>query len=291
MNSTLVISSRVDARDVASLAKMWVKQTGFQPKSTSSLVSDALATIVQSLERANPDIHVETIEEAYEVIRQLGLNAQSARSQRRVSSGLQQEIVQGLVPRTPETTFGQPLGTQYKPKAGDLDRDLYVAQATMEDNIKNGVFTKEEAEAKLIVELAAIRKKHKEALQKKTEEVKANYELSKQQPICNTQAEYEEPQIARADMTAEQRAAFDREELRRLKSGMSGIGVRPSQNQGEAVVAHNKEDALIVIQKQADKMLNSKIMSKEEVEAWLAKENDKREQRYNEIAANQPTSN
>jgi len=68
MDQKLVVSSRIDVRDIASLIKAWAKQTGFPPKSISSLLQDAIGTLVQSLEQSNPDIHVETIEEAHEII-------------------------------------------------------------------------------------------------------------------------------------------------------------------------------------------------------------------------------
>ena len=68
MDRKLVVSSRIDARDIASLIKAWIKQTGFPPKSISSLLQDAIGTLVQSLEQSNSDVHIETIEEAYEVI-------------------------------------------------------------------------------------------------------------------------------------------------------------------------------------------------------------------------------
>ena len=290
MSSSIVVSARADARDVATLTKAWIKQTGMAPKTTSMLVGDSLATLAGILEQNDQSLHVETIEEAYQIIQESQLHAHSNQSRRAAFGTLRQETTNGFVPRQQpnlDTGFTTGFTTPNKPKINDLERDLDIAKSIIEHSIETGIMTPEEGEAKLITDLAKIRLKHNKAKQERVKQVQEGYKQSliAAQIRPQTQPQYNvasEPTMARADMTAEQRAAFEKAESQRLKSGLSG-GFGARQDSGSNIVAHNREEALAVLQHEADKRAQSGIMNKKEIEEWLARSTAKVNEAYDKL--------
>jgi hypothetical protein len=90
--SSLVVSARVDARDVATLALAWSRQTGVGPKSTSLLVKESLGLLRDMIVEKSPDLVVESVEQAYEIISSMDLVAHSDRSKRTLTRALQAEM-------------------------------------------------------------------------------------------------------------------------------------------------------------------------------------------------------
>jgi hypothetical protein len=56
--ANLLVSSRVDVRDLAVIVKAWYYQFGAVPKSTSVMVREALEALATSLVRERPELEV-----------------------------------------------------------------------------------------------------------------------------------------------------------------------------------------------------------------------------------------
>jgi len=128
--NTIVVSSRCDARDIATLIKAWEIDVGGRPRSTSWLLREVAGAMADLMVQRHGDaVKVETHQEAYEVIDGAQLNAHSTRSLRAITRGMQNEV---LSP-----------STQCEPKKLQNDEMLLFAIKTMR---QQGVSEEEIAE-------------------------------------------------------------------------------------------------------------------------------------------------
>jgi hypothetical protein len=91
--TSIVVSARVDARDLATLVKAWTQQTGMPPRSTSQLVKEALGVLADSFTSQDRSLAVTDHEQAFQVIERAQLNARSDRSHRAMFRASQSEQV------------------------------------------------------------------------------------------------------------------------------------------------------------------------------------------------------
>jgi len=89
--NTLVVTARIDARDLATVVKWWTKTLGGRPNSMSFLVKEVIGQMADIMVREHPDVLVDSQQEAFEVIEASMLNARTSKSQRAISRGLQRE--------------------------------------------------------------------------------------------------------------------------------------------------------------------------------------------------------
>ena len=89
--TSIVVSARVDARDLATIVQAWTRQTGLVPRSTSQLIKDCLGVLAESFIGQDPSIAVQDHEHAFQVIERAQLNARSDRSRRAMLGAVQQD--------------------------------------------------------------------------------------------------------------------------------------------------------------------------------------------------------
>ena len=98
--NTLVVSARVDARDLATIIKAWEIDVGGRPRSTSWLVREVIGAMADLMEqRHGQAVKIESHQHAYEVVDGANLSAHSTRSLRAITQGMQSE---GLAPAIAE---------------------------------------------------------------------------------------------------------------------------------------------------------------------------------------------
>jgi hypothetical protein len=101
------------------------------------LVGDSLATLAGILEQNDQNLHVETIEEAYQIIQESQLHAHSNQSRRAAFGTLRQETTNGFVPRQQpnlDTGFTTGFTTSEKPKINDwINMGYFVFQPQIFD--------------------------------------------------------------------------------------------------------------------------------------------------------------
>ena len=113
--NSLVVSARVDARDIATVIKGWQIELGTTPRSTSELIKEIIGVMADTmLAKHGQDVAVESHDEALEVLEQSQLKAHSTRSRRALGRGMQAD-----------------LGFDYAPRKGQTEREP-VADPQME---------------------------------------------------------------------------------------------------------------------------------------------------------------
>ena len=102
--NSLVVSARVDARDIATVIKGWQKELGTTPRSTSELIKEIIGVVADSmLAKHGQDVAVSSHDEALDVIERAQLNAHSTRSRRALSRGMQADLGFDYAPRPGQT--------------------------------------------------------------------------------------------------------------------------------------------------------------------------------------------
>ena len=92
--NTIVVSSRLDARDLATVVLAWEQAVGGRPRSMSWLVREAIGTMSDLMEQKYGDlVKIESHQHAYEVIDGADLNARSTRALQAITKGMQNEIM------------------------------------------------------------------------------------------------------------------------------------------------------------------------------------------------------
>jgi hypothetical protein len=90
--NTLVVSARIDARDLATIIKAWEIDVGGRPRSTSWLVREVIGAMADLMEqRHGQAVKIESHQHAYEVVDGANLSAHSTRSLRAITKGMQSE--------------------------------------------------------------------------------------------------------------------------------------------------------------------------------------------------------
>ena len=98
--NSLVVSARVDARDVATVIRGWQIELGSLPRSTSELIKEVLGIVADSmLAKHGQEVAINSHDEALDVIEQAQLNAHSTRSRRALSRGMQSDLGFDYAPR------------------------------------------------------------------------------------------------------------------------------------------------------------------------------------------------
>jgi len=93
MERSMVVSSRVDARALATIAK-WMQQNGQYVKSKSAVVSYAIKMVAASVTNQQPEMAINTMEEAYNELVRHGLAPVSAQANRAMgrAMGVEQQL-------------------------------------------------------------------------------------------------------------------------------------------------------------------------------------------------------
>ena len=103
--NSLVVSARVDARDIATVIKGWQKELGTTPRSTSELIKEVIGVVADSmLAKHGQEVMVNSHDEALDVIEQSQLRAHSTRSRRALGRGMQSDLGFDYAPRQGQTT-------------------------------------------------------------------------------------------------------------------------------------------------------------------------------------------
>jgi hypothetical protein len=137
--NTLVVSARVDARDLATLAKWWQKQMGGQPTSTSALVKESLGALVDMVVQQFPDMLVESQQEAFEIIEHSRLRANATRSIRAMSRGL------ALEQATPGQGFDKYDDEEAQLPDTHLGVDMVEARRILDEKLQANIIAKAQA--------------------------------------------------------------------------------------------------------------------------------------------------
>jgi hypothetical protein len=144
--NTIVVSVRMDARDLAVLIRWWRKQMGDQPMSTSGLVKESLGVLVDMGIKQWPELAVESQQEAYDEIEQSRLNVRSTRSRRAMGRGLQRE----------QATFGAGSERYDQPIGGSINNTILEVNKKYNGMLQQGM-GQDELEAWRSGELARIK--------------------------------------------------------------------------------------------------------------------------------------
>lgn len=92
--ANLMVSARVNVRDLAVIVKVWQQQLGRVPRSTSTLIREALRALAQSYVREQPELACASIEEALQEVVGADLTFRSDRSRRLMARALKEEALQ-----------------------------------------------------------------------------------------------------------------------------------------------------------------------------------------------------
>jgi hypothetical protein len=266
----------------------------------SKIVAKSLSLFAEMIAKDCEDLTVGSVEEAYEELINLGLAGNSERERHSIARAMEFEQAKarrGSLDRyemvVKQSINGERLGLDNYKLAQVKSREISrMYQSGAASN------TRPDRDEIPDLSLGVGKAGGKSELSKWREEELERIEVAAQTMIKMGESVEQVEKCRQAGLAKlderelEYKAKMDEDMKLKIELAKKNLLEQQANREpGDNIQAHNKEEALAVLQREADKRSMSGILTKKEIEAWLAKETAKVNEAYDKLLNNQPTSN